>query len=465
MKTRRIIVFFIVFGLFVLISLSIDDVRNYDLFSVRSVIVLTGLMAGLWLTELIPLWATALLPLLFVALVPLRGLDGEPLSWSYVSGGYVAPIIWLFLSTFVLGGTLHKYGIDRWVSIGILKAMRVRTKHGLLVALGLIGAVLSMWMSNTVVTAMLLPIVLVLTEKFRDKRPFLLVIAWASSIGGIATLIGTPPNGITAGFLMDEGYKISFLQWFVLSLPVSAVLLGIASFILTRDVPNEAVDVSIKMGRLSPIQKYVAIFIAVVIMLWLVVPIISEFVSALKIFKTWVIGLLAVILITGIPFQGRRVVNAKEAIEMIDWGILLLFGGGLALSRMMTASGTAQVLANHLTDLLSFLPPIMIVILFALAVNFLTELTSNTATTATLLPILIPVYIQMGIVPLLGALPIAYSASLAFMLPIATPPNAIVYASGELSIPYIARKGFIMNLLGWVVVCLWVLGISWFRSL
>ncbi len=443
--------------IFLFIAFSLRGVGAYDLSSVRCVIVLTGIMAGLWLTELLPLWATALLPLLFVALVPLTSKEGEPVSWSYVSGGYVAPIIWLFLSTFVLGGTLHKYGIDKWVSIGILKILRVKTTYQLVGALGIIGAVLSMWMSNTVVTAMLLPIVLVLTEKFDDKRPFLLIIAWASSIGGIATLIGTPPNGITAGFLMDEGYQISFMDWLILSLPVSIILLAVAVLVLTRELTNKPVTIPIKIDRLTPTQKYVALFIGIVIILWLIVPVLSEFIPVLRKVKTWIIGITAVLLLTGIPFRGKRIINGKEAIEMIDWGILLLFGGGLALSRLMTASGTANVLASHLAELLSFLHPLAIVMIFALAVNFLTELTSNTATTATLLPILIPVYVQMGIDPLLGALPIAYSASLAFMLPIATPPNAIVYASGELTIPYMARKGFLMNLLGWGIVCLWVL--------
>ncbi len=422
-------------------------------FPVRLSLALLLVMAGLWLSELIPLWVTALLPLLVTALA-----HDPTLPLVQISAQYASPIIWLFMATFILGFALHHYQIDAWVSIWLLRRLQIASARRVLLLFLSLAAFFSMWMSNTVVTAMLLPLVLTVVPSRMDVRPYLLAIAWGSSIGGIATLIGTPPNGIATGFLQQQGIEIDFLFWFVHSLPVT-FLLAAAAYWLLRPTDNTPIVhlPALNLPILRPQARFIAGFIAIVFLLWLIIPLLAMYFPLLRSLKTWLIGLAAVILLLSLRFKGAPLLPPAKALQHIHWDILLLFGGGLALSKMLTLSGSAQLLADLLGRWVHTWHPVALLAFLALLTNFLTELTSNTATSAVLIPIFLPVFEQMGLDPVVATLPIAYSASLAFMLPIATPPNAIVYATGRLSIPYMVRKGFIMNLLGWVIIVLWVL--------
>ena len=338
-------------------------------------------------------------------------------------------------------------------------------------------AVLSMWMTNTSTTMMLLPIVLsvaaVITENVPDlpaktrsnfKIAILLGLAYSASIGGLATLIGTPPNALFMGFMAENyGIEISFARWMLVGIPVTLIMLPIAWFALTRflfpcDVPaTDAVqahlhELRVKMGAMSTAEKRVGIIFVCLVLGWMFrKPVTTAF--GISGVSDAGIVLTAALLLFVLPSGDRERPRLMtwDYMVRLPWGVLILFGGGLSLAGAVTDSGLALWLGEQLAPLNAWGTAILVLASVALVI-FLTELTSNLATTATLLPVMGAIAIQAGVPPIVLTVPITIAASCAFMLPVATPPNAIVFSSGEITIPQMVRAGVALNLIGVVVV-------------
>jgi solute carrier family 13 (sodium-dependent dicarboxylate transporter), member 2/3/5 len=428
-------------------------------------------MAIWWATEAIPVFVTAFLPIIVF----------DPLGVATISDAaarYADTIIFLYMGGFILALALEKWNLHKRIALAILD--RTGTDGRRLVGgFMLVCALLSMWMTNTSTTMMLLPIVLsvstVIVENAselsaKDRQHFkaamLLGLAYAASIGGLATLIGTPPNGLLVGFMADNyGIEISFARWMIVGIPVTAIMLPLAWLVLTRivfqvNIPSsEAVDrhlheMRLKLGAVSTAEIRVAIVFATVIFSWMLLgPLLKwaglKGLSDAGIAMTAAVALF--ILPSGDPATGR-LMTWDDTIRL-PWGVLVLFGGGLSLAAAVKSSGLALWLGEGLAPL-SVFGTVALVIAAVTLVIFLTELTSNLATAATLLPVVGAIAFQAGVPPIILTVPITIAASCAFMLPVATPPNAIVFATGAISIPQMVKAGFVLNILGIAIVTL-----------
>ena len=405
--------------------------------------VLVGL---LWLTEAISLTFAALM-------VPVLGVF---FGLTDVKGGLVSfanPVIFLFLGGFALAAALSRHGIDRWLAQQLLALSRGSALPAALM-LALATALLSMWISNTATAAMMLPLALGLSAPLADNYPryrlyLLLALAWSANIGGMGTLVGSPPNAITAAAL---GWD--FDDWLRVGLPAVAVLLPVALvvlFFVARPEPSlPRVDTGSKVHfpRNAGAYTTLAIF-AVTVVLWVGGAWFGKSVGITKDFDAWV-AVLAIVLL-GIT----RSVEWKDVEKQANWGVLLLFGGGIALSAIMQSSGTSAWIATEVSHIIPPEQPWITYLLVALFVVFLTELVSNTATAALLVPLMMPVAAMVGASPEVTAVIIGLAASCAFMLPVATPPNALVYGTGAVPQRSMIRAGILMNL-----VCVLVLGLG-----
>ncbi|GGW93481.1 SLC13 family permease [Alteromonas halophila] len=416
-------------------------------------------MAIWWATEAIAVPATALLPL--IAFDPL-GI----MSMKDAAAPYANPTIYLFLGGFVLAAGIQKSGLHRRIALFILTFVSASARS---VVLGfmLVSALLSMWMTNTSTTMMLLPIaVSVLTTMQQHDRSeqqnfqlsLLLGVAYAATIGGVATLVGTPPNAFLAGYMAEShNVQIGFARWMLLGLPVAVCLLPLTWWLLTRYVypvsfatpqhvrENLRVQYA-ELGTLAPEEIRVALIFLATALAWMLRPVLSNWLGIEGISDAGIamISALLMFIVPGRKVSGARLLDVCD-LQQIPWGILLLFGGGLSLAAAVSDTGLAQWLGESLAGLQGF--GLVIVILAATTlVIFLTELTSNLATTATFLPVMAVVALEMGGSPLALAVPVTLAASCAFMLPVATPPNAIVFSSGYISIPQMVRTGLWLNL-------------------
>jgi len=341
----------------------------------------------------------------------------------------------------------------------------------------LVCAVLSMWMTNTSTTMMLLPIVISVAAVIRDNVPdlsdktrndfqvaMLLGLAYSASIGGLATLIGTPPNALLMGF-MAENYdiEISFARWMLVGIPVSFVMLPIAWFVLTRflypcDIPassavkNHLHELRGELGAMTTPEKRVAIVFGSLILSWMFRKPVTEWLGISGVSDTGVVMAAALILfmLPSGDADNPRLMTWEDVIRL-PWGVLILFGGGLSLAMAVSDSGLALWLGQQLAPLNAWGTAVLVVASVALVI-FLTELTSNLATTATLLPVMGAIAIQAGVPPIILTVPITIAASCAFMLPVATPPNAIVFSTGAISIPQMVRAGIVLNIIGIIIV-------------
>ena len=423
-----------------------------------------ALMAAWWIVEVIPVSATALLP---IVLFPLLGV--VPLAKA--TAPYADPIVFLFLGGFVLGIATQRWELHRRIGLGIIAAVGTspaRISAGLMLATGF----LSMWVSNTATALMMLPIatsVLALFERNLDDARsrenlgvlLMLSVAYGASIGGIATLIGTPPNALLAGLMAREyGIQIGFAQWMILGLPVSAVMLAVAWLALTRMHPvalTNAVDMDEVIGRgrrelgsLSPAEIRIVCVLLAAAIGWIFRPLLTPYVPSLNDTTVAVAAALALFLLpSGMPKGGRLL--TWDDLQDLPWGVLLLFGGGLTLAAAIDSSGLAAWLASTMSGLQSW-PVILIVAVVTVGMIFLTELTSNTASAATFLPFAAAVAVSLGLAPPALAVPLAIAASCAFMLPVATPPNAIIFASGRITIAQMARAGLWLNIIASAVI-------------
>ena len=427
------------------------------------------LMAVWWTTEAVPIAVTALLP---IVIFPLLGL-AEP---AELATAYGNNMLFLFLGGFIVAFAMQRWNLHRRIALNVLQLVGGNGRSlvgGFILASGLI----SMWVMNTSTTMMLLPIavsvILVihktvggLDAKARDDFQFalLLGVAYGSSIGGMATLIGTVPNALLVAFMKETyGTEIDFARWMLVGLPIAAAMLPLAWLALTRGVfkvdfrtsaegRSELRRMRDEMGAIKTAEKRVAIVFVCMALCWITRPLLVRLpgLAALSDAGIAMAGAMALFLVPSGERSDPLLIRWKYA-EQLPWGVLLLFGGGLALAGAVTRTGLAEWLGVSL-QAIGDLPLLGMVVLVTALIIFLTELTSNIGTTATFLPVVGAVAIEAGVDPIVLTVPVTFAASCAFMLPVATPPNAIVFGSGLLTIPKMAKAGFMLNLIGIVIV-------------
>ncbi len=415
-------------------------------------------MAVWWISEAIPIPATALLP---IVLFPVLGV--RPIGEA--TAPYAHPIIFLFMGGFLLAQAMQRWRLHRRLALHIIRRIGTRPAR-LVLGFLLAGAFLSLWVSNTATALMMLPIALSVLELLEEQatgqptlRAFevalVLSIAYGCNIGGMGTLIGTPPNALLAGFLSETyGYELSFAAWLPLGLPIVAVGLLATYLLLVYGLFPEGRQLQVEAGKLiqaelkalgpvQPAERRVAWIFAVTALLWIGRPLLSRWVPGLS---DAGIAIGAALVLFLVPAgQGQRLLD-WEAARHLPWGILLLFGGGLSMADAITDTGLARWIGQQVGGLAGW-PPLLIVLLTTGTIVFLTEITSNTAVTAAFLPVLASAAVGLGQNPLLLAVPATLGASCAFMLPVATPPNAVVYSTGHISMGEMVRAGFWLNLL------------------
>ncbi len=427
------------------------------------------LMAIWWSTEAVPIAVTALLP---VVAFPMLGL-ADPAA---LASAYGNNVLFLFLGGFIVAFAMQRWNLHRRIALNVLQLVGGNGRSlvgGFMLASGLI----SMWMMNTSTTMMLLPIavsvILVIHKTVgnlnaRAREDFqtamLLGVAYSASIGGMATLIGTVPNALLVAFMKETyGTEIDFARWMLVGVPIAALMLPLTWLVLTRGVFRVDFRTSVEglaelqrmrdeMGELSKPEIRVAIVFTGMALCWITRPLLVQL-PGLAALSDAVIAMVGAILLFLVPSGDKsdpRLIRWKYA-EQLPWGVLLLFGGGLALADTVSRTGLAEWLGLSL-QAIGDLPLLGMVVLVTTLIIFLTELTSNIGTTATFLPVVGAIAIEAGIDPIVLTVPVAFAASCAFMLPVATPPNAIVFGSGLLTIPKMARAGFALNLIGIGVV-------------
>lgn len=425
-------------------------------------------MAVWWATEAAPVGVTAFIPLIFFAPMGITSLNEA-------AAPYANPILYLYLGGFLIALAMQNWNLHKRIALALLSVSGTNGRS-LIGGFMLTAGLLSMWMTNTSTTMMLLPIVVsvigVIGETVpgleeRERRNFeiglLLGTAFGATIGGAATLVGTPPNAFLAGFLAENyDVEVTFARWMLVGLPVSMIMLPAAWLILTRivypvtfrtspETRSLLVELRAALGRLSAAEWRIGIVFALVVAGWMFRPFINS-VLPFQVSDSAIVMLAAFILFL-LPSAGlgsRRILDWGMTRDL-PWGILVLFGGGLSLAAQVSETGLAAWIGSGLVPLGAFGIGAVVVGVVILVI-FLTELTSNLATTATLLPVLAALALELGVSPVMLAVPVALAASYAFMLPVATPPNAIVYGAGRITVPQMARAGILLNLFGIILL-------------
>ena len=432
------------------------------------VLCVTIWMALWWVFEVIPIAVTAILPII---LFPLTGAVDIETTTAAFGHKYV----FLYLGGFILAVTIERWNLHKRIALSIINIIGTNIRFiilGFMVA----TAFLSMWISNTATTVMMLPIGTAIIAQLRDNpdtaddenklfgKALMLAIAYSASIGGIATLIGTPPNLVFAGIVEElYGIEISFLKWLMLGLPISMVLLFLCWKYLTVKAFNfkqsnfpggkeEIQRLLNKLGKLNRQEKRVLVVFVLTAFCWISRSFLLQ--PFLPFIDDTIIAMAAAVALFVIPSgkPKQKLISWEEAVK-IPWGIILLFGGGMALAKGFSDSGLAVWIGEQLTNLEN-LPLVILVVVLIAAVNFLTEVTSNLATTAMLLPILAPMAVALDLHPYFLMVGATLAASCAFMLPVATPPNAVVFGSGHLRIPDMIRTGIWMNIVSIIILSL-----------
>lgn len=457
----------------VLQSSGAEEGAEYSHQALRATAAITILMGAWWMTEAIPLAATALLPLI---LFPVLGVSGI----KDVASPYASTTIFLFMGGFLIALGLQRWNVHRRLALMVVAAVGTSPKRlilGFMIATGF----LSMWVSNTATAVVMLPIgmsVLQLTAGtvggMKNQKKFatalMLAIAYSASIGSLGTLIGTPPNTLLAAYMKDtHDYAIGFGQWMLVGMPLAIVFTFIAWIVLITvfkpemdHIPGgrEMIRDEIKaMGKWTAPQIMVTIIFVLAAFAWIFIPLILKWTGSEINYDDAMVGIGAGLLMFLLPADGKtgvRLLDWKTANEL-PWDVLLLFGGGLALSAMFSKSGLSLWI-GEMAKGLADLPLILLIAAVALLVLALTEFTSNTATAATFLPIMGGVAIGIGLTDggvqniLLLTIPVALAATCAFMMPVATPPNAIAYGSGYVKIGEMIRGGVWLNTIALVLI-------------
>ena len=425
-----------------------------------------SLMVIWWVAESVPIPVTALLPLV---LFPVLGI----VPVTAAAPPYANPVIFLFLGGFIIAIALERCGLHRRLALAIIRA--VGTKPPRLIG-GFMAATafISMWVSNTATVLMMLPMAVSITDLIESENAkrgttdpnfgvaLMLGLAYASSIGGLGTLIGTPPNALLAGVMSESyGIQIGFLQWMFVGVPLVAISIPLTWLLLTRIVypvrrdtfagSGEIIDREIsELGRPGRAEIVVGGITALTAVAWVTRPLIERVLPGLSDTGIALFGALLLFVVPISWSRGEFPLSWRHA-EQLPWGALILFGGGLSLANAFQVTGLSTWLGAAGANL-NVLPVIVIAMVITFVVLFLTELTSNTATAATFLPIVAAMAVGVGSSPLLFAIPAALAASCAFMMPVATAPNAIVYATERLTIPQMARAGFALNIIMAIVI-------------
>ena len=418
----------------------------------------TLLCALWWISEPIAIPFTSLLPL---ALFPLLGI----LTPAQVGQAYGSPLILLLLGGFMISEAMADSGAHRRLALYMVNLFGGNSARALVLGFMLAAAVLSMWISNTATTLMLLPVALAVLAHAHARLavPLLLGIAYAASIGGIGTPIGTPPNLVFMQVYADSfGAAPTFPEWMMFGLPVVIILVPLAALWLTRGITLEKPLILPQVGSWAPVEKRVLTVFALTALAWI---------TRKAPFGGWSelldlpnandasVALLAVVVMAVLPAGNGNRLLRWEAARRIPWDVLILFGAGITIASAFIQSGLADQIAAQLT-VLTQIPTWLMILAICLGVTFMTEVTSNTATSSLLMPLLASASTVMDIDPMLLMVPAAMSASCAFMLPVATAPNAVIYGSGKVSIREMAKAGLVLNLAGALVisaVCYFVL--------
>jgi len=431
----------------------------------NAVLASTLWIAIWWVTEALPIEVTSLMPLI---LFPLTGA----MELKETGSAYGHKFIFLFIGGFTLAIAIEKWKLHQRIALNIIHLVG-RSLDRILLGFMLSTALLSMWISNTATTVMMLPIATAILLQFstgndaalgkKFGKALMLGIAYSASIGGMATLIGTPPNLIFAG-IVQELYQteITFLQWMKIGLPISLLLLILCWLYLSKfafklncikleEGPDSIGNQLTRLGKMSREEKLVLTVFICTALAWI---------SRSFVLKSWIpaiddsiIALIAAVVLFVIPSKkGEKLMDWKDAVQL-PWGILLLFGGGIALAMGFEQSGLAAWIGSQLKALAG-IPMLLILVLVVAAVNFLTEITSNIATTAILLPILAAMSTLVNIHPYVLLTAATLAASCAFMLPVATAPNALVFGSGRLKMDDMMRNGFGLNLISIFIITL-----------
>ncbi|MFD2588403.1 SLC13 family permease [Croceitalea marina] len=427
-----------------------------------AVISVAAWMLIWWITEAVSISVTALLPLLLFPLLKIMPI-------AEVGANYGSPIIFLFFGGFVMALALEKVNLHKRIALNIIKFTGT-TPNKVVLGFMIATASLSMWISNTASTVVMLPIALSVIKLLIDDEDgftkndqnfalsVMLGIAFSANAGGIATVIGTPPNSVLIGLLENEySIQISFLKWMTIGLPFSIVMIAITYFVLVKwmfpnknlkfNASKDVIQVELKkLGPTSGKEKMVLFIFAVTVFLWIFRTLINNIFPNLGLSDT-MISIFAAITLFSVPYnikKGDFIINWKDT-SKLAWGILILFGGGLALAKGMSVSGIVDLVSNAIAS--SEISILFTASLLILLMLFMTELMSNVALVAVLAPVVAGIAIGLEIPLLYLLIPVTMASSCAFMLPMATPPNAIVFASGYVKVPQMARVGIILNLI------------------
>ncbi len=433
---------------------------------------ITALMATWWMTEAVPVAVTSLLPL---ALFPLCGINGS----RAVAVSYGHDFIWLFFGGFQLAFAVEHCGLHRRIALFLVRLVGTRADRlvlGFMLAVGL----LSMWLLNTSTTLMMLPVAMAVAKAIDPDgdgpfgRALMLGVAYAASVGGMGTYVGTAPNGVFGGIARDRGFELSFAEWMQFAAPLSVLLIFLIWWYLTRiafavprtdlaaDHPAK-VALSERMGPWSRAEVRVALVFSITVAAWVLrKPVVTALELPPKAISDATIAICAACSLYLVRADGEPLMTWTRS-RQTPWHILILFGGGFALAGGFKSTGLSGFLGGGLATAVEGMPLLVVVLSVVLLVTFLTEVTSNTATANVLLPIIADLAIAMGLAPPLLMLPATLAASCAFMLPVATPPNAIVYGSQLFRIGHMVKAGVWLNIGTAVVITLWTL--TWGRWL
>lgn len=441
-----------------------------------AVVAVTIWIAIWWITESVPLPVTSLLPIILFPLLKVMDLGTTTSSYGH-------PLVFLYMGGFLLAIAIEKTGLHNRIAINIIRSMGTKL-HMIILGFMISTGFLSMWISNTATAIMMLPIGLAIikvasvtedesTDKFR--KALMLAIAYAASIGGVATLIGTPPNIVFAGVVKDMyGTEISFLQWFMVGFPLAIILLFFAWWYLTRIgfplrnavLPGGKEEMDSRhagLGLMSAGEKRVTVVFLTVAIAWIIRSfVLQKFIPGLDDTIIAMVGGVMLFLIPSGNKKSEGILVWDDATKL-PWGIILLFGGGLALAASFETSGLAVWIGQRMTGF-SVMGVFMMILFMVVIVNFLTEFTSNLATITMILPVLAPIAIAAGIHPFMLMVGATLAASCGFMMPAGTPPNAIAFGSGYLKIWDMIKTGFVLNVISIVLItCLvyFLLGYLW----
>lgn len=420
------------------------------------------LMAVWWATEVIPIPVTALLPLVLFPVFNISGITAAATP-------YANPMIFLFMGGFILAIGMLEWGLHRRIALNIIALIGSKPRS---IILGFIiaTAFISMWVSNAAATMMMLPIALSVIDLTKnrentenDNRQYanfaislMLAVAYAANVGGLGTVIGTPTNALMIGFVAESyNVEISFMEWMLIGIPIVVLGLPIIFYSLTyftfpvkfKTLPGgrEYIHSELKkLGGFSRGETSVAIVFGFTALLWMIRPLIEKWLPGISDASIAIFGAILLFFIP-LNFKEGKFILSWKAASKVPWDILILFGGGLSLAGAIQKTGLAEWMGSYFTGL-SFLPFIIVIFIVTLVIITFTNLASNSATAAAFLPVMGSVAIGMGEDPLQLAIPVAVAASCVFMLPVGTPPNAIVYGSGVFSIPQMVKAGIWLNL-------------------